>query len=223
MAFVRINGALIADAERRLALRIVARLPAWVTPDHCTFGGLAGACAAGIGFALSNASPAWLWLGVAGIFVSWWGDSLDGNLARTRNIQRPKYGAFVDHLTDALSQLAIFGGIALSPYAQAWSALLALTAYWLLTLLTLITALTAGDFRISYLGVGPTEIRILLILGTILHWLAGPMTAAATAWGALSFFDACFAGAFALVWLPFLISAVGTGRALSAQDPRPRR
>src|SRR5688572_11914557 len=101
----RIQGNLLAVQERRLLTWICQRLPAWVTPDQLTVLALLGAVAVFAGYAGSNFDRNWLWLPVAGYIVHWFGDSLDGSLARFRAIERPRYGYFVDHSADVLGAL----------------------------------------------------------------------------------------------------------------------
>src|SRR5262249_4120046 len=174
----RVHGAWTEAWERRQTSAILAWLPAWLTPDHFTFLGLAGAALAGFSYALSGRSPLFLLGAVAGVALNWLGDTLDGNLARDRQAERPRYGFFIDHSCDALSQLAIFPGIGASPFAHLSSACLVLLAYWMATLMSLITLVATGRFHIVYWGIGPTEIRIAIIAWTLLHLLTGPIVIA---------------------------------------------
>jgi phosphatidylglycerophosphate synthase len=107
---------LLAGPERRLMRWIATRLPAWVLPDHLTALGVAAALGIGAAYLLSNESPVWLWAASALLVVHRLGDSLDGTLARVRRIERPRYGYYLDHLTDALSTVVIGLGLGLSPY-----------------------------------------------------------------------------------------------------------
>ena len=123
---------LLAKPERRLLRWIAARLPRWVLPDDLTLLGVAaslGICAA---YQLSNDSSAWLWAASALLVVQWFGDSLDGTLARVRRIERPKYGYYVDHLVDAISTAAIGIGLGLSPYMLLSVGTLIVVAYLIL-------------------------------------------------------------------------------------------
>jgi archaetidylinositol phosphate synthase len=195
----RIHGAWTEAWERRQISAILARLPVWVTPDHFTFLGLAGAAVAGLCYALSGNSPLFLFGAIAGLSLNWVGDTLDGNLARARKTERPRYGFFIDHSCDVLSQLCIFLGIGASPYTHMSSACLALLAYWLATLMSLITLVATGKFQIVYWGVGPTEIRLALIAGTLLHLLTGPIVLATWPSGPVTLVDLLFAGVFGSV------------------------
>ncbi|MFM6853058.1 MAG: CDP-alcohol phosphatidyltransferase family protein [Sphingopyxis sp.] len=159
----RIQRNLLAVAERRLLTWIAARLPASVTPDKLTALGFAGTIAIGAGYTLSQWNSAWLWLAIASYFINWFGDSLDGSLARYRQIERPNYGYFIDHSADALGNFFIVGGIGLSPYVRLDIALFALGAYLLLSIHTFLSARVTGQFNLTYLAGGPTELRLVLI------------------------------------------------------------
>jgi phosphatidylglycerophosphate synthase len=213
----RIQQTVLSRAERHLLNWLCPRLPRWVTPDMLTSLALAAAAAIFVGYALSNENPAWLWLAVAGYVVHWFGDSLDGSVARFRRIERPRYGYFIDHSCDGIAILLILGGIGSSPYVRVDVALFAVAAYLLLAVNTFLTAKVMGDFPLSHLGAGPTELRLVLIALTIVMFAAGPD---ANVLRGLSGFD-LFVGGFATVLLAiFLVQTWRTGRVLAAQDNR---
>jgi phosphatidylglycerophosphate synthase len=193
---------------------ILARLPAWVTPDHFTCLGIAGAALAGLCYALSGRSPLFLFGAIGGIALNWLGDTLDGNLARARRAERPSYGFFIDHSCDVLSQLAIFLGIGASPYAHLSSACLLLLAYWMATLMSLITLVATGRFHIVYWGVGPTEIRLALIAGTLLHVITGPIVVAELPSESVTLTDLLFAAIFGSVLGAYVMLLRKTGQRL---------
>jgi archaetidylinositol phosphate synthase len=170
----RIQDNLTAAAERRILNWICARLPLWWTPDRLTALGFIGAVLVGVGYALSNLSPNWLWLSVLGYCLNWFGDSLDGSVARYRKIERPNYGYFIDHSLDALSNGLLIIGLGLSPYARMDTALFGLCGYLLLSIHTFISAKIFGVMNLTYLGGGPTEVRIMLIILTICMYVFGP-------------------------------------------------
>jgi phosphatidylglycerophosphate synthase len=116
------------------------------------------------GYILSNYSPGFLWLASLGFIINWFGDSLDGTLARYRRIERPMYGYFVDHAMDALCQFLIILGMGLSPYISYNFASLALIAYLMLSIIVYLRTYIVGEFKISYGGLGPTESRVIAIL-----------------------------------------------------------
>ncbi len=171
----RLQGNVLARSERRLLNWLCARLPAFATPDRMTALGFIGAALIAFGYVLSNFDRNWLWLSVAAYFINWFGDSLDGSLARFRKIERPDYGYFIDHSVDALAIILIVGGLGLTPYMQSEIASVPLLGYLLLAIHTFISAKVMGEFQLAHAGAGPTELRIMLIVLTIAMWALGPV------------------------------------------------
>ena len=130
--------------------------------------GTLGALVVAIGFALSGRSIQWLWLSSAGLVVNWFGDSLDGTLARVRNCQRPIYGYYVDHTVDCVNEGLMFIGAGLSPFLHLEFALLAFAIYLVLTINVSINAHLKGEFRLTYIKLGPTEFRLIIIIANTL-------------------------------------------------------
>src|SRR5213594_351784 len=164
---------LLAEPERRLLRAIAVRLPAWVTSDLLTLLGVVGALGAGVAYALSGLSPAWLWAASALLLVNWFGDSLDGTLARVRRAERPRYGYYLDHIVDAFSTVAIGAGIGLSPYVNLGVALAGVLAYLILSINIYLESHAFGVFRLGYSRIGPTEARIVLVVANIALALSG--------------------------------------------------
>jgi archaetidylinositol phosphate synthase len=169
----RVNDIFLGPLERPALQWLSARMPAWITPDICTAIGVLGAFIISIGYFLSNFDRNFLWLASFGFVVNWFGDSLDGTLARYRHIERPKFGFFIDHTTDSFSQVVIFLGLGLSPYVSFYVACLALIAYLMLSVLAYVRTCVVGEFKISYGQLGPTEIRVLAILLNIAMYFIG--------------------------------------------------
>src|SRR5262245_44517347 len=147
---------LLAGLERPVLLWLAARVPRGIRSNHLTALGTIGATAAGVAYALTRYDARWLWVASAMLVVNWLGDSLDGTLARVRNTQRPKYGYYLDHVVDAFSTTVIGLGIGLSPYVDLAIALGLVIVY--------LAPSGFGVFKISYGRIGPTEVRLLLIL-----------------------------------------------------------
>jgi len=145
----RIHRSLLAAAEKTLLVRIAGALPRWVSPDQLTALGLAGAVIVFAGYLLAARDPDFLWLANLGLFLHWFGDSLDGTLARVRGTERVKYGFLLDQSVDVAGDILILAGLGLSPYARLDAALLALTGYHALTIHSLIWNSVAGEHRIS--------------------------------------------------------------------------
>ena len=151
-----------ALAEKKVLIFLARRLPDWVGPDHLTALGVVSMAGAGLCYRLLVVSPLAL-LGVnLFLFLNWFGDSLDGTLARVREKQRPRYGFYVDHLVDAFGAIFLLGGLALSGLVLPYSVLGLLIAYLLLQIHIALKAHTTQVFQIAFGGVGGTEARILL-------------------------------------------------------------
>lgn len=125
-------------------------------------------------YILTGLNRNFLWLASLGFVINWFGDSLDGTLARFRGIERPVYGFFIDHITDAVGQVLIFLGLGMTPYVRFDIACLTLIAYLLLSVLVYVRTCVEGEFRISYGRLGPTEIRVLAILLNTSMYFFGP-------------------------------------------------
>ena len=160
----RIQTSVLNGIEKKVLVKMANHLPSWVTSDMLTLIGVFGALLTGTGFVLTYFSYQWLWLSSFGLIVNWFGDSLDGTLARVRNTQRPIYGYYLDHNTDLLCQLAIFGGIGLSPMMNMGVAMLVLVMYLMLEVYVSINAHLKSEFRLTYAKMGPTEFRLLVII-----------------------------------------------------------
>ncbi len=160
----RVNDILLGPLERPVLKWLAGHMPAWVTPDTMTVIGVLGAFVTVAGYGLSNLHPGFLWLSSLGYVINWFGDSLDGTLARHRQIERPKYGFYVDHILDAFCEVLIFLGLGLTPYVNFINACLCLIAYLLLSILVFVHTYVSGEFRISYSKLGPTELRLIGIL-----------------------------------------------------------
>lgn len=171
----RIQESLLTPLERRALRWLAQRIPGWMVPDHLTAIGVAGAALVLLGYWLSHAHPAYLWLAAAGYVVNWFGDSLDGTVARYRHRERPRYGFFLDHTVDVVCNIMMFLGIGLSPYADFRLAACALIGYFSLAQLTYINMITSKEFRLSGGKIGPTEVRVIgIAAAAALFFFGGP-------------------------------------------------
>ncbi len=157
----------LAAAEKKALVWLAHRMPAWVNSDHLTLLGFVSMFAAGLCYWAASRDRRALIGVIAALALNWFGDSLDGTLARVRNRLRPRYGFYVDHITDAIGTFFLMGGLALSGYMNPYIALGLLIAYFLLSIEVYLTTYTIGDFHLSTWGFGPTELRLLLCAGNI--------------------------------------------------------
>lgn len=165
---------LLAEPERRLLRAIAARLPASVSSDHLTALGVLGAIGTGVAYALSGRGTAWLWIAGALLVVQWFGDSLDGTLARVRRTERPHYGYYLDHIVDAFSTAVIGVGMGLSPYVDLRIAVGMVVVYLALSINVYLESTAFGVFRLAYSRLGPTEVRLVMILANVLLAVSPP-------------------------------------------------
>ena len=165
---------LLAVPEKRLLRWIASRLPRWILPDDLTVLGVVAAFGVAVAYQLANDSLDWLWVASALLVVQWLGDSLDGTLARVREIERPTYGYYLDHLVDAIATAAIGIGLGLSPLMLLSIGTLIVVAYLILSINVYLESFAFNRFSIGYGYVGPTEIRLILIaLNTVVALGAG--------------------------------------------------
>ncbi len=163
----RVNRSLTAALEKRALQWMAERTPRWVTSDELTLLGLAAQVAAGICYALSRYNRYALLAAIACIVLNWLGDSLDGTLARVRNQQRPRYGFYVDHMVDIFGSAALMCGLGFSGWLHWQTAIAMLIAFLLLSSESYLATYTLSCFELSQGIFGPTEIRILLIIGNV--------------------------------------------------------
>jgi archaetidylinositol phosphate synthase len=172
----RVNDILLGPVERPILEWLSVHMPARITPDFCTIFGVIGAAIVLVGYWLSAVNRNFLWLASLGFVINWLGDSLDGTLARHRHIERPVFGFYVDHTLDAVSQALIFLGLGLSPYVDFTLACLTLIAYMLLSIQVYVRTCAAGEFKISFGKLGPTEIRVIAVIINATMFFGGVRT-----------------------------------------------
>jgi archaetidylinositol phosphate synthase len=214
----RSNSGLLEPFETPALQWLAIRTPKWVTPDVLTAIGFLGALGVFASYALSADHPALLWLASAGLFINWLGDSLDGTLARYRGIERPRYGFYLDNAIDVPEQLLLALGLALSGIFRVELALLGLIAFYMMSILTLIRAKTVGEFTLAYVGLGTTELRLLIAVVNTLVFFFPPQP-----FGILGV-STTYPNVLSALWigatfLTFLISMIEDLRKLAVEDP----
>jgi phosphatidylglycerophosphate synthase len=167
----RIQQSATANVEKRVLLWIACRMPPWVDSDDLTILGFASMWLACGSYVIARWNHIGLLLATLALALNWFGDSLDGTLARVRDRQRPRYGFYVDHMIDSIGALLLMGGLAASGYMDWRIAIGMLVAFLLLSIEVYLATYTLGSFRLSFWKFGPTEIRLLLAAGNIALWL----------------------------------------------------
>lgn len=207
----RKHSSLLADIEKRSLIRIAQRLPKWVNSDHLTGLGFVSIAAAGLLYWQARNSRAALLAAILCLALNWFGDSLDGTLARVRNRQRPRYGFYVDHVLDALGSFFLMTGLAFSGLMSPSVAYAFLIAYLLLSIEVYLATYTIGAFHLSFFNFGPTELRVLLAVGTLVGiWQPYALLAGHT----FLLFDVGFAAGAAALALTLTYAVVQHTRAL---------
>jgi len=158
---------ILAPLEKRVLAWLAHRMPPWVNSDHLTLLGFAGMILTGASYYLARVNPAFLVAASGFLAVNWFGDSLDGTLARVRQRQRPRYGFYVDHIIDAFGTLFLIGGLGLSGYMTPVIAMILLITYFLLNIELYLATYAIGVFRLSFGIWGPTELRIVMMAGNL--------------------------------------------------------
>jgi phosphatidylglycerophosphate synthase len=218
---IREHKSVLASVEKRALIWIARRLPLWINSDHLSVLGLISMLAAGVSFAAFRLNP---WAAAVGVIAclaaNWFGDSLDGTVARVRGHQRPRYGFYVDHVIDLAGSAFLLAGLACSGIMNPLLAVVLLTAYLLLSAESYLATHAAGVFRMSFLGFGPTELRIVLAIGAV-KAAASPLVALGSH-GPYRLFDVGGAVAVAGLVIAFAAAAIRNTRALYLAEPRPR-
>jgi phosphatidylglycerophosphate synthase len=157
----------LAAVERRCLVWMAARLPRWINSDHLTALALGAMALTGLSYVAARFTRLGLVLAVGGLIINWFGDSLDGTVARLRRHERPRYGFYVDHVVDCIGIVLLVAGLGLSGYMTPLVAACFLVAYFMLSIEVYLATYCLSVFRLSFWGVGPTELRILLAIGTV--------------------------------------------------------
>lgn len=157
----------LAPAEKVVLTWLAARMPARINPDHLSLIGLAAMILAGIFYCFSKTHFIFLLFVNLALAVNWFGDSLDGTLARYRNKQRPRYGYYVDHIIDTFGTFFLVGGLAVSGYMSERVAFGLLIVYFMLAINSYLATYSLGLFTLSFWKFSPTELRVLLAIGNI--------------------------------------------------------
>ncbi len=203
----RVNDILLGPLERPALAWLAAHMPAWVSPDTLTGIGVMGAVIIFLGYALSGMNSGFLWLASLGFVINWFGDSLDGTLARYRHCERPKYGYFIDHTVDAFNEVLIVLGLGFTPYVRFDVACLVLIGYLLMSILVFIRTYVEGVFQISYGRFGPTEVRVILIVLNTIMYVAHPPSVTLS-WGTFTVYDLIVSVVALLLTLIYMVTVV---------------
>ena len=163
----RLQLSILTPLEKRTLRWLADRMPAGVNSDHLTLIGFAGMILTGVSYYLAQYNPLFLVAAIVCLAINWFGDSLDGTVARVRNRQRPRYGFYVDHIVDAFGVSFVVAGLGLSGYMSPYVAMGFLIAYFLTNIEIYLATYTLGVFKLSYGLLGPTELRVIVSIGNL--------------------------------------------------------
>lgn len=216
----RVQTSLLNAAEKKLLVKLANHQPKWVTSDFLTYFGVVAAVAYAAFCWLANINVNYLW-GAAGCLVlNWYGDSLDGTLARVRNTQRPKYGFFIDHSLDALTTCLFCIGLGLAPVMRLDISLFILAGYLCMSIYTYLSTIILDSFRLTYANMGPTEARLIIIAVFILYiFNPWPETHVAMFGEEWTVYDCVGAIVAVIIFLIYITSMAKDLRKLAKIDP----
>ena len=214
----RVHTSLLAGIEKRCLIWMAERLPSWVGSDHLTTIGALAMVGAAFSFWRAAEYPMALFAAVGFLALNWFGDSLDGTLARVRRQERPRYGFYVDHVLDVVGILVLFSGIVAGGFMTPIVGAGFLIAYYLLTVEIALATHAVGTFRISYWKMGPTEMRILLAVGAMQLLRSADVVIAGHRF---LLFDVGGVVAIGALVATFVVSAISNGRTLYKREPLP--
>jgi archaetidylinositol phosphate synthase len=219
----RHNEGILQTLERPALRWLSATMPDWVTPDMLTALGFVGSLIAAGGYALAAYDSRMLWVASAGIVINWYGDSLDGSVARARGIERPRYGFFLDNAVDVIEYAIFTVGMGLSGYIRWELVLTALGAFYAMMLLGLLKSRVMNVFQISFGGMGLTEVRVAFVgVNAALYFV--PPTPFAIGNIVTTYPNIASALWIAIQVITFVVVTIKTLRVLGVQDPpHPRR
>lgn len=214
----RVNDILLGPLERPALQWLAAHMPRWVNSDILTGIGILGAVIISVSYWLTNYNRYFLLVASLGLVINWFGDSLDGTLARYRKKERPKYGFFVDHTVDAFNEVLIFLGLGFSPYFSYEIATLALIGYLLVSVMVYVRTCVVGKFVLSYARLGPTEIRVIAIIANTVVFFIGVPLISLSSWtiNALDILLGLVAG---VLFIIFIVTSISQAIELARLEP----
>ncbi len=225
----RIQTSILNGVERKALVWLAERQPKWVVSDTLTAVGTLGAIMIGAGYVLSDVSIDFLWLSCLGFIVNWYGDSLDGTLARVRKTQRPIYGYYLDHTVDCINEAFMFVGLGLSGLMRLDLALMIFVVYLFLTVNVSVNAHLKSEFRLTYVKLGPTEFRVIAVILTSLFIFIKPLREFSSSFCLfgkeleLRALDIAGLVILALLVVIYLVTIINDAKGYSKMDPMPKR
>lgn len=224
----RIQTSILNGVEKKALVWLAERQPKWVVSDTLTALGTLGAIMIGAGYILCGVNINFLWLSCLGFVVNWYGDSLDGTLARVRKTQRPIYGYYLDHTVDCINEAFMFIGLGLSYLMRLDLALMIFVVYLCLTVNVSVNAHLKSEFRLTYAKLGPTEFRVIAIVLTSLFIFIRPLREFCTSINVfgkeieLHSLDVAGIVILAILLVIYFVTIISDAKGYAKMDPMPK-
>ncbi len=224
----RIQTSILNGVEKKALVWLAERQPKWVVSDTLTALGTLGAIMIGAGYILCGVNINFLWLSCLGFIVNWYGDSLDGTLARVRKTQRPIYGYYLDHTVDCINEAFMFIGLGLSYLMRLDLALMIFVVYLCLTVNVSVNAHLKSEFRLTYAKLGPTEFRVIAIVLTSLFIFIRPLREFCTSINVfgkeieLHSLDVAGIVILAILLVIYFVTIISDAKGYAKMDPMPK-
>ena len=225
----RIQTSLLNGVEKKILVKVASKMPKWVSSDMLSVFGAFGALVIAAGYILSDTNIQWLWLSSLGFVINWFGDSLDGTIARVRGTQRPVYGYYLDHTLDAITEFIMFFGLGMSRMLRMDIAITMFVLYLMLTLNVAINAHLKKEFKLSYMGLGPTEFRLIAIIVNTILIFAPALREPSVVWPVfgrsitLTIIDIMGLALIAILALIYIVTIYRDWRGYALSDPIPKK
>jgi archaetidylinositol phosphate synthase len=153
---------LISYYEKQLVGLLVPLFPKRIKPHYFTMLGFIGMCLGAVSYLFTDSYTWMLFIASFGIFLNWFGDIMDGSVARYRKITT-NFGFYQDHMIDGFSIFFLCLGITLSGISSTYMWLIVGLLYVLMELHALQKAFVLGYFSVTMGAVGATEGRLFII------------------------------------------------------------
>ena len=175
---VRKNDILLGPLERPALQWLAAHMPPWVNSDTLTIIGILGSLLTLVSFILVGRTGGplrnyWVLSACFGYVLNWFGDSLDGTLARYRHMERPNYGYFIDHSVDGFTAVCMFLGFGFAGISRLDITLFAAIGYLLMMITVFLKSKVTGVFEMTTIKLGPTEMRLIAIIFSLVNYFIG--------------------------------------------------
>jgi phosphatidylglycerophosphate synthase len=161
----KINTSFLTPLERRLATRVLPRIPSWLQTYHLTMMTLIWSSGILLFSYFAAKDLRWLWMVSLMIFMQYVTDHYDGKIGKYRNTGLVRWGYYMDHLLDYVFLCSVIIGYAfILPEKSRYQILIMLAIFAGYEVSTFLGFAATDRLKISFLKLGPTEFRLALIV-----------------------------------------------------------